>query len=67
MAREDLKVGQRISALRMSNKAVTLTGTIAQINDDGKTVDMTLDDHDTHVETVHVDDVTVLAEEKKAE
>jgi len=64
VASKDLKVGQRISALRMSNKAVKLIGTIAQINDDGKTVDMTLDDHDTHVETVHVDDVKVLDEQK---
>lgn len=56
----DLKVGERISALRMSNKAIRLTGTLVQVNDDGKTVNMTMDGHDTHIETVHVDDVTVL-------
>jgi hypothetical protein len=55
-----LEKGMRVSALRMSNKAVILTGTIVQINDDGKSLDMTVDGHDTHVETVHVNDVAVL-------
>jgi hypothetical protein len=60
VAREDLKVGQRVRALRMSNKATEITGTLVQINDDGKTVNMTMDGHATHIDTVHVDDVTVL-------
>lgn len=64
---KDLKVGQRISALRMSNKAVSLTGTLVELNDDGKTVQMMMDGHGTHIETVHVDDVTVLAEPEEKE
>lgn len=68
----ELKIGQRVKALRMSNKAVTITGTIDALNDDGKTVVVKHDGGDG-LETVHADDVTVLdgaaassAEEKPA-
>ena len=54
-----LAIGQRVKALRMSNKAVAITGTIDALNDDGKTVVVKHDGGDG-LETVHADDVTVL-------
>jgi hypothetical protein len=60
----ELKEGMRITALRMSNKAIKLTGTLAKINDDGKTVEMTVDGTENGLETVHVNDVKPLGEEK---
>jgi hypothetical protein len=56
----ELKPGMRISALRMSNKAIALTGTIEKVCDDGKTVEMTVDGAEGHIETVHINDVTIL-------
>ena len=67
MANKDLKVGDRVSFLRMSNKAVSLTGTIEKVYEDGvPCVEVKLDDSD-HIETAHMDDVAVLGEEKPAE
>lgn len=56
----ELKTGMRISALRMANKAIALTGTLEKINDDGKTVEMSVDGSEDHLETVHINDVTIL-------
>jgi hypothetical protein len=61
VARTDLKIGDHVSFLRMSNKAVRMTGTIVAFNEDGKTVDIALDHHDVDsIENAHLDDVTVL-------
>jgi hypothetical protein len=57
---EDLKVGQHVSFLRMHNKAVSVEGTITQINEDGKTVIVQTDINPDILEAAHVDDVTVL-------
>lgn len=56
----DLKIGQSITALRMSNKAVTITGTIDALNDDGQTVVVKAVDASGQefLETVHAADVT---------
>jgi hypothetical protein len=56
----ELKPGMRISALRMSNKAISLTGTITGVCEDGKCVEMAPDGQEGHIETVHVNDVTIL-------
>lgn len=63
--KEDLQVGQHVSFLRMSNKAVRLTGTIERMHeDDARLVDVQLDGHDyVCLDTAHVDDVTVLPAE----
>jgi hypothetical protein len=60
--KEALKVGQHVSFLRSHNKAVSLTGTVVKLYDDGSpVVDVKLDDHDPEwIETAHLDDVTVL-------
>jgi hypothetical protein len=59
--KENLKLGQHVSFLRMSNKAVSLTGTIADISEDQPIVAVKLDGHDPEVlEIAHVDDVTAL-------
>jgi len=61
--KEDLKIGDHVSFLRMSNKAIRLTGTIAAFHDDGvPCVDVELDGHEDAIDTAHVDDVTVLEE-----
>ena len=64
-----VKVGDRVKALRSSNKAVELIGEVEKI--DGKVVEIAVEsaggqalDHDTHVETVHLDDVTVVEKAK---
>ena len=62
MAKE-LTIGQHVSYRRMSNKAVVLTGTIVKL--DPPLVEIQ-DAQETFIETAHVDDVTVLAEEKPA-
>jgi hypothetical protein len=53
-----MKVGDHVKALRSHNKAVELTGTIERI--EGSSVTMVLDDNPNWLETVHLDDVTVL-------
>lgn len=66
MAKKDLKVGDHVKFLRTHNKAVELTGTVAKLHKDGRSVDVQLDDHEEGwVETAHVDDVTVLESAKK--
>lgn len=60
---EHLAIGQHVKALRMTNKAVSVIGTIDALNDDGQTVVVKLDDSE-HLETVHADDVTVLDKPK---
>jgi hypothetical protein len=61
VAREDLKIGDHVSFLRMSNKAIRLTGTIAKIHDDAPIVDIALDNHPADsIDNAHVDDVTVI-------
>jgi hypothetical protein len=58
--KEDFKIGDHVSFLRMSNKAVRLTGTIQSFHDDGvPCVEVALDDSEA-VETAHVNDVKVL-------
>lgn len=65
MKKEDLKIGDHVSFLRLSNKAVSLTGTISAIHEEGvPCVDVELDTGG--FETAHVDDVTVLRAEKPA-
>ena len=60
VTREDLKIGQRVSFLRLSNKAVALTGTIVKLYEEGvPLVEVKLDDN-AATETAHVDDVKVL-------
>lgn len=60
--KDDLQVGQHVSFLRMSNKAVRLTGTVERIHDDAPLVDVQLDGReDVCLDTAHVNDVTVLA------
>jgi hypothetical protein len=58
----DLHVGDRVSALRMSNKAVTLTGKALNVREDSECVDITVDQEGggEFVESVHAADVTVL-------
>ena len=57
----ELKPGMRISALRMANKAIALTGTITKVLDDGKCVEMAIDGHEPEaLEVVHVNDITIL-------
>lgn len=61
--RKDLEVGQRVSFLRSSNKAVSLTGTIVKLYEEGvPCVEVELDDDSNVIETAHADDVTVLEE-----
>jgi hypothetical protein len=62
MKKENLNIGDHVSFLRSENKAVSLTGRIVKIHDEGvPCVDVSLDDHDPEwIETAHVDDVTVL-------
>jgi hypothetical protein len=62
-----LKVGQHVSFLRMHNKAVSVSGTITQVNEDGKTVIVQTDINPNILEGAHVDDVTVLAEPEAEE
>lgn len=57
---KNLKVGDHIKALRSSNKSISLVGSVLRLNEDGRTIDMDLDANKNFVETVHVDDVTVL-------
>jgi hypothetical protein len=66
--KEDLKLGDHVSFLRSENKAVSLTGKIVKIHEDGvPCVDVSLDDHDPEwIETAHVDDVTLLDESRTA-
>lgn len=59
MAR-DWKIGDRVSFLRMNNKAIKLTGAIHQINGDGKTVNVKVDGTADFIETAHVNDVCAL-------
>jgi hypothetical protein len=66
-SKESLKVGDHIRALRMHNKAVSLTGTITSVHADEPIVEMSLDDNENWIETVHADDVTVLEEAKEEE
>jgi hypothetical protein len=64
-----LKLGDRVKALRTHNKAVELIGTVEEM--DGKSITIEVQTaggapvSEGHQETVHIDDVTVLAEEKK--
>jgi hypothetical protein len=65
-----VKVGDRVKALRTHNKAVELVGKVKKI--DGNVVALAVEssgglalDHDTHVENVHIDDVTVLKASKE--
>jgi len=62
----ELKPGMRISALRMANKAIAMTGTITKVLDDGKCVEMAIDGHEPEaLEVVHVNDVTILLDGAK--
>jgi hypothetical protein len=65
---KDLKVGDHVSFLLMSNKAVSMTGVIAKFHeDDPALVDIFIDDHPLNsIDTAYVDDVTAI-EEQKAE
>lgn len=56
----DLKIGEHVSYLRMSNKAIMLTGTVEQFNTDGKTVRIKVDGTPNFVEDAHVDDICSL-------
>lgn len=59
--KENIQIGDRVSFLRMANKAVSLKGTIVKIYEEGvPCVDIKLDDHETATETAHIDDVTLL-------
>jgi hypothetical protein len=66
-SKESLKVGDHIRALRMHNKAVSLTGTIVSVHADEPIVEMNLDDNENWIETVHTDDVTVLEPKEEEE
>jgi hypothetical protein len=62
-SKERLSVGQHVRFLRMSNKAVELTGVIEKIQDDpSPCVDIRVDGKDGGLETAHVNDVTVTDE-----
>jgi hypothetical protein len=56
----DPKVGDRVSFLRMSNKAVKLTGTIKNFLEDGKLAEIAVDGIEGHVEHASVADMTPL-------
>lgn len=64
----DLTIGQRVTALRMSNKAVMIAGTIDALNDDGQTVVVKAVDAggQEFLETVHAADVMPLPLETEA-
>jgi len=51
------KVGDHIRGLRMSNKAVSFTGVIQQLNADSKTVIVKVDGSPNWIEDVHVNDL----------
>ena len=56
-----LKVGDRVSFLRMSNKAVQLTGTLKEFCEDGKCANVEVDGVEGgHVEMASMADVTPL-------
>lgn len=58
MKKSDVHVGDKYEFLRMSNKAVKLSGTVAKIHDDpSQCVDMELDGTGG-LETAHVDDLS---------
>jgi hypothetical protein len=54
----EIKVGDLVRALRMHNKAVELTGTVETI--DGTMATMRLVENPVWIETVHLDDVTLI-------
>jgi hypothetical protein len=59
---EDLKIGDHVSFLLMSNTAVSMTGTIAKFHEeDPSRVDIFIDDHPLNsIDTTYVDYVTLL-------
>ena len=60
--KEDLKLGDHVSFLLMSNKDVSMTGTIAKFHEeDPALVDIFIDEHPLNsIDTAYVDDVTVI-------
>ena len=59
---EDLKIGDHVSFRLMSNKDVSMTGTIAKFHEeDPSLVDIFIDEHPLNsIDTAYVDDVTVI-------
>jgi hypothetical protein len=53
----DFKIGDHVKFLRMSAKNISLSGTIDEINGDGKTVNILVDGTEDFIETAHVDDL----------
>jgi len=59
MKKQDVHVGDKVDFLRMSNKAVRLSGTIEKIHDDpSPCVDIRVDGKGGGIETAHIDDLT---------
>jgi hypothetical protein len=65
--KENLHVGDQVQFLRMSNKAVSLAGKIAEIHEDSDCVDVLVDGTEGHLETAHAADVTVIKKATAAE
>ncbi len=62
-----IKVGDRVKFNRSHNKAVSLTGTVKKLHDDGRSVDIDVETEEgKHVETAHVDECQVIEKKAKA-